>query len=142
MVLTALMPKIKKGFPKTKAELEQELQPYSRVKDMPSAYNRVIYIGDRVVVPEEIRSRTLDTLHAAHQGTTSIRLRAKRTLFWPNLAREIVTKHISCIPCDETAQSQSPEPPVTPIHPEYPFHYICSLQAEAGDQGAAAPQDR
>jgi hypothetical protein len=71
---------------------------------MLSPYNGVIYIGDRVVVPEELRSRTLDTLHAAHQGT----------------------KRMSCITCDETAPSQSPEPPMTPINPEYPFQHICS----------------
>jgi hypothetical protein len=125
-VLTMLMTKIEKGFPETKAELEQEIQPYWRVKDMLSAYNGVIYKGDRVVMPEELRSRTLDTLHAAHQGTTSMRLRAERNLFWPNMARDIATKCMSCITCDETAPSQSPEPPMTPIHPEYPFQHICS----------------
>jgi hypothetical protein len=65
-VLTALMTKTEKGFPETKAELE--IQPYWRVKDMLSAYNGVIYMGDRMGMPEEHRSRTLDTLHAAHQG--------------------------------------------------------------------------
>jgi hypothetical protein len=73
--------------------------------------------GDRLVVPEELLSRTLDTLHAAHRGTTSMRLRAERKLFWPNMARDITTKRISCIPCDETTPSQSPEPPITTIHP-------------------------
>ena len=85
-VLTALMTKTEKGFPETKAELE--IQPYWRVKDMLSAYNGVIYMGDRVVVPEEPRSRTLNTLHTAHQGTTSMKLRAERNLFWPNMARD------------------------------------------------------
>ena len=125
-VLTTLMTKIEKWFPETKAELEQEVQPYCRVKDMLSAYKGVIYMGDRVVVPEELRERALDTLHAAHQGTTSMRLRAERNLYWPNMARDIATKRMSCIPCDEIALSQSPEPPITPIHPEYPFQYLCS----------------
>jgi hypothetical protein len=121
-----LMNKIEKGFPETKAELEQEIQPYWRVKDMLTVYEGMIYMGDRVVVPEELRSRTLDTLHAAHQGKTSIRLRAERDLFWSNMARDIAPKPMSCISCDETAPSQSPEPPMTPIHPEYPFQHICS----------------
>ena len=42
------------------------------------------------------------------------------------MARDIATKRMSCITCDETAPSQSPEPPMTPIHPEYPFQHICS----------------
>jgi hypothetical protein len=104
-VLTMLMAKIEKGFPETKAELEQEIQPYWRVKDMLSACNGVIYMGDRVVVPEELRIRTLDTLHAAHQGTTSMRLRSERNLLWLNMATDISTKRMSCIPCNETAPS-------------------------------------
>ena len=36
--LTVLMSKIEKGFPETKAELEQEIQPYWRVKDMLTVY--------------------------------------------------------------------------------------------------------
>ena len=43
--------KIEQGFPETKAALEQEVQPYWRVKDMLSAYKGIIYMGDRVVVP-------------------------------------------------------------------------------------------
>ena len=50
-----------------------------------------------------------------------MRLRAERNMFWPNMAMDMF-----CIPCDETAPSQSPEPPMTPIHPEYPFQHICS----------------
>jgi transposase InsO family protein len=121
-----LLNTIKKGFPETKAELEQEIHPFWRVKDMLSAYNGVIYMGDRAVVPEELRSSVLDTLHSAHQGTTSMRLRAERNLFWPNMAMDIATNRMSCIPCEETALSQSPEPPMTPTHPEYPFQHICS----------------
>ena len=104
-VLTMLMAKIEKGFPETKTELEQEIQPYLRVKEMLSFYNRVIYMGDRVVVPQELKSRTLDTLHAAQQGTTSMRLRSERNLFWPNMVRDIATKRMSCLTCDKTAPS-------------------------------------
>ena len=52
-VLTVLKTKIEKGFPMTKAELEPDIQLYWRVKDMLTVYEGVIYMGDRVVVPEE-----------------------------------------------------------------------------------------
>ena len=41
-------------------------------------------------------------------------------------ARNIATKRMSCISCDETTPSQSPEPPITLITPEYSFQHICS----------------
>ena len=55
-----------KGFLETKTELQTDIQPYWRVRDMLSEYNGVIYMGDRVVVPVELRASTLETLHAAH----------------------------------------------------------------------------
>jgi hypothetical protein len=65
-VLTVLKTNIEKRFPETKAEPQPDIQPYWRVKDMLTEYEGVIYMGDRVVVPEQLRSRALDTLHAAH----------------------------------------------------------------------------
>ena len=70
-----------KGFPETKPELQTDVHPYWRIKDMLSEYNGVIYMGDRVVVPVELRDSILETFHAAHQGTTSMRLRAESNLF-------------------------------------------------------------
>ena len=124
--LTQLRTFILKGFPETKSELPHDLQPYWRTRDMLTEYEGVIYMGDRVVVPEALRSRTLETLHAAHQGTSSMRLRAERNLFWPNMAKDIASTRLSCCSCDATAPSQSPEPPITPITPEYPFQHVCS----------------
>jgi hypothetical protein len=98
----------REGFPETKAELEQEILPYLRVKDMLTVYEGVIYMGDRVVVPEELRSRTLDALNAAHQRTTSMRLRAERNLFWPNVAMDIASKRMSRISCNATNDTYNP----------------------------------
>ena len=36
---------IREGFPETKAELQTDLQPYWRVKDMLSVYEGVVYMG-------------------------------------------------------------------------------------------------
>ena len=45
---TKLKEYIVKGFPGTKTELQTDVQPYWRVKDMWSEYNGVVYIGNRV----------------------------------------------------------------------------------------------
>ena len=77
-------------------------------------------------MPAELRASILEMLHAAHQGITSMRLRAERNLFWPNIARDIANKRMFCNSCDGTAPNQSPEPPITPVTPEYHFQHICS----------------
>jgi hypothetical protein len=122
--LTKLGNYIEKGLPETVAELPPNLQPYWRV--MLTMYEGLVYMGERVVVPEPSRQRMLDTLHAAHQGTAAMRLRAERNLFWPNMSRDISGRRMSCLSCDETTPRQTSEPPITPIPPEYLFQYVCS----------------
>ena len=78
-------------------------------------------MGNRVVVPEQLRTRILDTLHSAHQGTTSMRMRAEKSFFWPQMASDIANKRQMCRSCDATAPSQSP-----PTIPEYPFQHVCT----------------
>merc|ERR1711888_443926 len=68
---------IHKGFPGTKSELQPSIQPYWRVRDMLTEYDGIIYMGDRIVIPDMIKGRVLSSLHSAHQGTTSMRLRAE-----------------------------------------------------------------
>ena len=41
-------------------------------------------------------------------------------------ARDIALKRQLCQSCDATAPSQSPEPPITPETPEYPFRHVCT----------------
>ena len=79
--LTRLITYIEQGFPGTRTELPPDLQHFWRFRDMLTVYEGLVFMGERVVVPEPFRSRVLDTLHAAHQGTTSMRLRAERNLF-------------------------------------------------------------
>ena len=67
------------GFPETKLQMIPSIQPYWRVRDMLTEHGGIVYMGDRTVVPESLRERILSTLHSAHQGTTSMRLRAEKT---------------------------------------------------------------
>ena len=68
---------IETGCPETKAELPRDLQPYRRVREILRENEGVIFMGSRIIVPEALRNRVVETLHAAHQGTTSMRLRAE-----------------------------------------------------------------
>ena len=93
---------------------------------MLTEHGGIVYMGDRTVVPESLRERVLSTLHSAHQGTTSMRLIAEKSMFWPNMAADIANRRNLCSSCDAQFPSQSAEPPITPAPPEYPFQHICS----------------
>lgn len=123
---TKLMVYVLRGFPESKLDMPPGLQQYWRIRDLLTVHHGVIHLGERPVAPPSLRHRVLDTLHSAHQGTTSMRLRAERSLYWPNMALDIAKKRDSCPSCCSSAPSQSPEPPITPIVPQYPFQHIAS----------------
>ena len=117
---------IRNGFPDTKTELTPGTQSYWKVRELLTEHEGIIYMGERVVVPATLRDRVLSTLHSAHQGTTSMRLRAEKQMYWPNMAADIAATRNACTTCDAVFPSQSSEPPITPIQPQYPFQHICS----------------
>ena len=117
---------IKEQFPDTRAELPKHLQPYWRFRNLLTVSEGVIFMGDRIVIPDTLKTRILDTLHSANQGTTSMRLRSEQNLYWSSMARDIARRKQSCQSCDATAPSQSPEPPITPEVPEYPFQHVAT----------------
>ena len=46
-------------------------------------------IGDRIVIPTSNRHRTLENLHAGHQGTTAMQSNPRVTVYWPGIDADI-----------------------------------------------------
>ena len=101
----------------------------------------LLYKG-RIVIPQTLRPRALEILHAAHQGKTSMNLRAEESIFWPGMTLDIAEGRRKCRSCDRDAPSQSRLPPYNPVVPEYPFQHICADYLEAGGRGYGVIVDR
>ncbi len=71
-----------------------------------------------------MRDEVLKALHRAHQGSTSMALRATDTVWWPGLAGDIARVCESCVRCRQNAPSQQPAPPKAMPVPEYPFQMV------------------
>ena len=81
-------------------------------------------MSERIIVPEKLRPRVLETLHSAHQGVYTMMIRAQDTVYWPGLSRDIDRVRAHCLTCQSIAPSQSNLPPVDPVVPDYPFQHI------------------
>ena len=75
------------GCPAT--SFDQSLQPYWSVRTKLRINDGVPMLGDRTIIPKELRSEVLDTLHAAHQGRHSMILRASDVVYWPGFVTDI-----------------------------------------------------
>ncbi|XP_052131635.1 uncharacterized protein K02A2.6-like [Frankliniella occidentalis] len=77
------------------------LQPYHNVKTELTTLDTLVLRGDRVVIPEALRERVLNSLHAAHHGMTRMKDVAYSFVWWPGLHTQIVELVKTCPICQE-----------------------------------------
>ena len=106
-------------------DLDEDMRPYWRSRTDLRILDGVPMMNDRTIIPPNLRQEVLDTLHAAHQGTSSMILRASDSVYWPGFVKDIEQRRRQCFTCHKIAPSQAKLPPVDPVVPDYPFQHIC-----------------
>ena len=122
--LKLLHPLVADGFPPERDLLPEQIRQYWQYRDRLYTIDGVLMMDHRTVIPTALRTRILDTLHAAHQGTSGMQSRAQDSVFWPGITQDISHRRSACSTCASMAPSQPHMPPTTPITPEYPFQAI------------------
>ena len=115
---------------------------YMRYKNSLYTQDGAVIYQDRVVVPKKLRKVVLDTLHAAHQGTSSMQLRAQSIVFWPGMSRDIAQKRATCDDCNRNAPSQPSVPSEPAIPPSVPFQQIVADFFDFGGHHYLVAADR
>ena len=102
----------------------QSIDEYSKYYESLYTSEGVILYKDRVVVPQSLRKTIMESLHAAHQGVSSMELRAQSIVFWPGMTKDIHQIRAKCTDCNTNAPSQAqlPSNPASP--PSTPFEMI------------------
>ena len=114
---------IRNGFPEGDKH-RSSLSNFWRYRDALYELDGVVLYDDRVVVPPSLRSQVLNTLHAAHQGVSSMEVRARSIVFWPGMTDDTDKIRASCQDCIRNAPSQSRLPPAPYTAPSTPFEKV------------------
>jgi hypothetical protein len=102
----------------------------------------VILHQDRILVPQSLRQRVLNNLHAAHQGITAMEQRARAIVYWPGMTSDIRSKRESCGKCNRNAPSQAATPPIPSPAPSTPFESIYADFFDCGGRHYLVVGDR
>ena len=97
--LSALSAIIAKGWPEKRSECPAHLHPYWNYCEELTVSNGMILKGSRIIIPKSLQADVLQQLHYAHQGAEKCKLRAKGSVFWPNINRDIEETVHKCSPC-------------------------------------------
>ena len=93
------------------------MKPFNRRKSELSVQDGCILWGNRVVVPEQGRSKVLQQLHEGHPGVTRMKSIARSLTWWPGIDKDIEKTVQNCQPCQQHQKSPAP----APLHPwEWP----------------------
>ena len=94
------------GWPDNVDEILIVLRPYYRIRDEFSVQNGLIFKGDRVVIPSELRSFVLELIHSSDIGTESCLRRARECVYWPCMNSDVKQFVSKCEICNHFPVNQ------------------------------------
>ncbi|RXN36190.1 Transposon Ty3-G Gag-Pol poly [Labeo rohita] len=130
--LQAVMRYVKQGWPKYPSQLPEYVKPYYAVRDMLSVCHDLLIYSDRIIIPSSMRAEVKRKLHEGHLGITKCRERAKQSVWWPGISKEIQVFTENCTYCQTQKPAQRREPLMTTPLPEAPWVRIAADICEVG----------
>ena len=117
-------PSLASGWPESKFHLPPEVQDYFPFKEEITLQNRVIFKGERVVIPFQMRAELKRKLHSSHLGVQACQRRAREAFYWSGIHKEI-EEHVSqCAVCNTYHQGQQREPMISNPVPSRPWQVL------------------
>lgn len=102
---------IRGKWPKNSEGLTGEMKTYYKIRhDIIEGRDRLIYNGQKVVIPKKMRNLILEKIHTGHQGIKKCQQRANEVIYWPGMYRDIDMFISACRTCQKYTKSNQPEP--------------------------------
>lgn len=122
--LTALKEQAYEGWPQTNKNIPVILKPYWSYRDEITIEDGIAMKGHRIMIPTTMQKEILEKLHSAHQGMEKTKLRARTSVYWRELNKDIEKICKACSVCQELQSSQPKEPLISTEIPPRPWHTI------------------
>lgn len=110
------------GWP-SRQELLGPVKLYYSVAEQLSVVDGLLMRGSRIVIPASLRIEMLDKIHTGHQGIAKCRERARQSVWWPGLSKQLDELVKCCAECCRL-QNQRAEPLIPSALPTYPWQKV------------------
>ena len=91
--LAALKEVVLNGWPNTIKKLPPVLRPYWNYREELSIKDSLIMKRHRIIIPQVLQGDILAKLHASHQGAENTKFRARTSVFWKDLNKDIEDRY-------------------------------------------------
>ena len=108
--LQVLMRIVLMGWPEHKKDVPLETHPYFNSRDELSVQNGLLFKGERVIIPVNLRQDVIQQIHHSHLGIEGSLCRAREAFYWPLMNAEIKDAISKCTICNTLKLEQCQEP--------------------------------
>jgi RNase H-like domain found in reverse transcriptase/Reverse transcriptase (RNA-dependent DNA polymerase)/Integrase zinc binding domain/Integrase core domain len=112
------------GFPPNLKEMPQSVKHYFSIKDQIVCYDGFVYNGERLIIPRKLRPEVMKQVHVGHLGIQSCLKRARNSVFWIGMVKDITNLVDDCKICQHKAVSKQKEPLVERPIPSHAFQKV------------------
>jgi len=106
-----------------KSQLQGELRHYWPERTVLTVHDGLLLRGTRLVIPSALQGDVLQRLHEGHLGVTKCRGRAKQTVWWPGLSRQLNDMVLKCRICIQERRNVK-EPLMLTEMPDRPWQTV------------------
>ncbi len=100
---------LRSGWPTSNSLISRELKQFQKVATKLAEENGILLRNNRIIIPRQLCEEMLQRLHTGHLGICKSRNRARQSMWWPGMSKEILEMIQRCDICNQN-RSQRPEP--------------------------------
>lgn len=97
---------------------------YYHIRSELSVANGLLLRDNRIVIPHSLRPEILRRLHEGHLGIEKCKRRARSTVYWPGINKDIEIMVGKCETCNKYQSKQAREPMMIPDLPTAPWEKV------------------
>ncbi len=139
--LRELIEVILNGWPQYRHETPTETHPFWDFRDEMAVYDNVVFRGERVVIPQSMKSEMLNVIHQSHMGIVCSKRLARDVIYWPGMNATIMDMVSKCSICLEMRNKQPKEPLMPQTVPKCQWSKIASDLFEVEGQHYLITED-
>ncbi|XP_060600965.1 uncharacterized protein K02A2.6-like [Ruditapes philippinarum] len=114
------------GWPESRSMCKQSILDFWNHRDEISVENDLIFRGHTIVIPKILRNELVQKVHTGHMGITKTLERAKDSIFWPGMSKQITEYVSKCSICLTYRDANTKEPLMTTEFPDRPYQKIAA----------------
>ena len=97
---------VQHGWPEDRTQCPANVLPFWPYRAEIGYYNGTLVKGSRAIIPDSLRDAVLTDIHRGHMGIEKCRLRARQSVYWPNINADITQMVNTCAICQTHAGPQ------------------------------------